>query len=166
MNKTNTTRTEDERLAWNAYQRKYYAEHKERMRITDKKYYEKNRSILIEKSTRSRHKYDDKIRQTTIRHDGKIVFRDVQKNPFPEGSICPFCGNKTYLNWHHWDDSNPSDGTWTCFPCHQYLHRLILKKPLPKEERANFLAKYKENRTSRRIERCSQRELYLMFLKG
>lgn len=55
----------------------------------------------------------------TITREGKQVSARIKgKRPWP-GS-CELCGKiNCILQYHHWDDSNPSKGLWLCMTCHR-----------------------------------------------
>jgi len=61
---------------------------------------------------------------TTV--NGKHRFlRTPYKRPKPSMMECELCGRVTdRLNYHHWDDNDPSVGLWLCFSCHMFVERL------------------------------------------
>ena len=61
--------------------------------------------------------------------------RGLNKSPFPEGGVCPFCGGSNRkLQWHHWLDTNLNDGLWMCTKCHFILENLFRQMPLKADE--------------------------------
>jgi len=50
--------------------------------------------------------------------NGKHVYLDAP-NKRPKPTHCELCGRTgSILQYHHWDDSNPSKGVWLCYRCH------------------------------------------------
>lgn len=67
---------------------------------------------------------------------GKGVFNGVHKRPKPD--FCEICNTKMNLNYHHFDDDNPSMGVWVCQAnkCHNLCHAVDLidsGSPLPEK---------------------------------
>jgi len=70
--------------------------------------------------------HQSRLCKTKLRHrhylylfgeDGKRHAVRVNKRPRPDA--CELCGDvDTKLNYHHWNEDNPSLGMWLCTPCH------------------------------------------------
>lgn len=75
-----------------------------------------------------------KVRQTCLA--GR--FRNLHKRPYTE--ICEVCGSYVkpehkQIEYHHWDDANPSLGVWCCSKCHKAMSRIERGQPDPIRER-------------------------------
>lgn len=108
----------------NTYMRKYRRDHPE--------YCEKVRAHA-RKAVKDRSDGDrEKQREYRARNyvstviDGKHVFlKTPYKRPKPALSECELCGwTSEALNYHHWDDDDPSVGLWLCYSCHMFAERL------------------------------------------
>ena len=96
-------------------------------------YYEKNRAKI--KTFRRNHMIQT---QTTKRggRRNRFFIMGVIKRTYPENSLCEICGKiSKKLGYHHWDDSNPSQGIWVCTSCHAGCNFW---------EKSNFYARYIE----------------------
>ena len=66
--------------------------------------------------------------------NGKAVL--VNKRSRPE--VCELCEKqRKRLDYHHWDDNNPSKGVWVCNLCH------IIVEALDKNTLFKIISKYK-----------------------
>jgi hypothetical protein len=103
------------------YQREYFQTHKEKWkkyRITHKEYYKnyqkqcykQNREVLNEYNKQYRRKH-------SLGYHNKRI-SGLNKRPYT--NYCEICGKfqPKKLNYHHWNDSNPSMGIWVCYQCH------------------------------------------------
>ncbi len=56
----------------------------------------------------------------------------------PHSGQCELCGRNytKWMNYHHWDDSNPALGIWLCRTCHVTVHHL--------QKHPNFLELYQK----------------------
>jgi len=84
---------------------------------------EKDGGNYYQRHKKERLAYSKSYSKTTISHNGKVILRNVDKPPKPE--LCRLCHRKSYLVFHHWEDSKPEIGFWICNPCHLAIHRLI-----------------------------------------
>lgn len=61
---------------------------------------------------------------TMMRCGDKKRITGLCKRPYPSQNICEFCekGGHKFLQYHHWDDKDPSLGIWVCSKCHLYCN--------------------------------------------
>lgn len=95
--------------------RAYQAEHPEVNRKAGLTYYYAHREERLDLARQR-----DKM---TIKHNGKVILRNVKKPPKP--MLCTLCGRKSHLIYHHWQDDAPEIGLWICNRCHAAIHRMI-----------------------------------------
>ena len=118
------------------YFKDYRKLNKEKMITQCQLYYKENKEEILKKVLI----YN---RKTTLIIDGKKI-NGLNKRDWT--GYCELCGNNnTKINYHHWDDKNPSKGIWICGTCHfmvtayehgrfAYLQRYIrLKRFLDKQ---------------------------------
>lgn len=79
-----------------------------------KSYHSKNRTQLSRKAR-------DRRRTTLLRSTTEKAWSGLTKRPYT--NYCEVCGkpHSLHLNYHHWDDTNPSKGIWVCFSCHMII---------------------------------------------
>jgi len=101
----------------NEYARQYYYRHREERRG----YYQEHREERLAYSKAHPREYPHC--QTVIKHNGKVIVKNVHKPPKP--LICTLCRRRGYLTYHHWEDDKPDIGLWICNGCHAAIHRMI-----------------------------------------
>jgi len=111
-----------------------------------REYYNKNRK-----------KFRDYYRKHIIgENGGKKQISGLNKRDWT--GYCELCGKSNVrLDYHHWDNKNPSKGIWVCFKCHMmvtayehgklaYLQRYLrLKRFLNKQYKLEEKLKVKNN---------------------
>lgn len=130
------------------YQSKYTSEHKEEKNAYGKKWYEKNKIEISDKSRiwrrnnpgyfkhyyyqnkelklsidkRWREKNPDRMKAY------KIFTKSLKLDLIKKPENCSMCGEKTSkIHGHHSDYSKPLDVIWVCFDCHLHIHKKIRK---------------------------------------
>lgn len=105
-----------------ARQKLYYETHKEQA----KEYYSRNKEKLIKQSLDYYFKNKERIsefrRQHIIKYGGLNKRIKVDKPLYPADGKCLICNKLRGLEFHHWEDNNPSDGMWICPGCHKKIH--------------------------------------------
>ena len=122
----------------NAWHKKHRQNNKEKIRKYGVEYYKKNRDKILT--------YDRKHvlkGGANRKHYSNLNKRDYM-------GFCELCSKKQEygLNYHHWDETNPSKGIWICPTCHmvcngvekkEVANKYILLKSRIEEEYNNGL---------------------------
>lgn len=110
--------------------RKYYQEHREEAISYAKAWNDAHKDDVRKRSLEYyyRHReeriaYAKNQDKRNIKHNGKVILRNVDKPSKP--TLCELCNQKSYLAFHHWEDSKPEVGLWICNRCHTAVHCLI-----------------------------------------
>lgn len=105
------TNTKEGKAAHIAACKKYNQKYPEKRKETCKRY---NAAHRLEQQ-----EYNKLRRRERLVVRGKST--KVNKRPYSE--TCELCGgtNKRRLDYHHWDDDNPSNGLWLCRRCHFFV---------------------------------------------
>lgn len=96
-------------------------EFKKRKKEHDKKYYEKNKDKIRERSRKTRNEWHKKYKQTKI---GKLKHRTREYSRIhkQKDDRCFHCGSKENLHFHH-TNYEKKEGITLCRKCHNQTHK-------------------------------------------
>lgn len=116
----------------NAYQRNWYAMHREKVREASRIYREKNRDYVLELQAIASRKYrkgNKKYARNNIKRyktqnpekyfAGRTLRRAVLNGKIVKPNHCTRCGLICNPEGHHADYSKPLQVIWLCRPCHR-----------------------------------------------
>ncbi|ADH03232.1 endonuclease [Bacillus phage W.Ph.] len=105
-----------------AYQKQYYEDHKEELKVKQKAYSQTDAGL------EARQRAYDKYRNTT---EGKIKekARSVVNHAVRDGKLikpdcCDLCKTEGPVEGHHEDYNKPLEVIWVCKQCHEDIHHL------------------------------------------
>lgn len=91
--------------------KEYYYRNREKVNVRTRKWYHDNKEYASAKSKTYR-------RNHVIVQVKKNIY-GVNKAPYPSDGLCQGCGaHPSYLAYHHYDNSDYSDGNYLCNYCH------------------------------------------------